>query len=470
MGAIHDGATTTVEGPIAAEGEATPDVELALALIWSDSDPGRIGELLIPRAEACWFGRDPGDVDEPWLRLVRQRPRANERAEPILNPFLSRRHLRIERVDEETFSVECAGRRKLEVNDRTFDRLIVRRGDVFEIEELYAFVCVERPSRLDAAPHVQAFGQPDDDGIVGESPIAWQLRRHVAFVAQRNAHVLITGPSGTGKELVARAIHRQSARHRRPLVARNAATLPGTLIDAELFGNCANYPNPGMPERPGLIGQADGSSLFLDEICELPTELQAHLLRVLDGGDYQRLGEARSRRADLRFMAATNRAPSELKHDLAARMTLRIDVPGLNERVEDIPLIARHVVLRICSKDPQLGERYLRNWDGQRGEPRLSAQLMQALVRHDYTTHVRELEALLWRSIESSSGRTLELTSDVRTQIRERAPARGPAEITADDLRASLQRNDGVLERVWRDLRLPNRHALRRLMRKHGEA
>src|SRR5262249_49824490 len=156
--------------------------------------------------------------------------------------------------------------------------------------------------------------------------------------AARAGHVLLVGPSGCGKELAAQAIHARSTRASRKLVSRNAATLPPGLIDAELFGNVANYPNAGMAERPGLIGEADGSTLFLDEIGELPETLQAHLLRVLDeGGEYQRLGDARRRKSDLRLVAATNRSIDELKPDLAARLPLRVALHGLDERPEDIP-------------------------------------------------------------------------------------------------------------------------------------
>src|SRR5690348_15490748 len=133
-------------------------------------------------------------------------------------------------------------------------------------------------------------------------------------MARRPGHVLLTGASGTGKELAARAIHALSKRSGQRLVARNAATLPESLIDAELFGNAKNYPNPGMAERAGLVGQADGSTLFLDEIAELPSSSQAHLLRVLDDGEYHRLGDGLARRSDFRLVAATNRDVSSLKH------------------------------------------------------------------------------------------------------------------------------------------------------------
>src|SRR5262249_14365097 len=173
-------------------------------------------------------------------------------------------------------------------------------------------------------------------------------------------NVLIHGPSGTGKELAARAVHALSRRAKRPLVARNAATLPPGLVDAELFGNVKNYPNPGTPERPGLIAQADGGTLFLDEIGELPWDLQAHLLRVLDaGGESHRLGEATARRASIRLVAATNRAPGELKHDLLARLTLRLVMPELAARPEDIPLLVRHLLRRAAEQSPDIGRRFL---------------------------------------------------------------------------------------------------------------
>src|SRR5262249_52388775 len=154
---------------------------------------------------------------------------------------------------------------------------------------------------------------------------AWELRREIALLGSSEEHVLILGESGSGKELVARALHASSRRSTKPLIARNAATFPAGLVDAELFGTAANYPNTGSPERPGLFGQARGSTLFLDEIGELPQDLQAHLLRVLDGaGEYQRLGESRSRTADVRLIGATNRSIDALKIDFAARFKLRL--------------------------------------------------------------------------------------------------------------------------------------------------
>jgi DNA-binding NtrC family response regulator len=284
---------------------------------------------------------------------------------------------------------------------------------------------------------------------------------------------LITGPSGCGKELAARAVHDGSARRAKKLVSRNAATLPPGLVDAELFGNIADYAHAGLPERPGLVGEADGGTLFLDEIGELSAEVSTHLLRLLAGGDYQRLGDAKKRTADVRVVGATNRDVGELRPDVVARFPLRVDLPGLERRLSDVPLLARHLLMRAAADDVALAERYFVA-RGRERHPRVSAALVRALLTRRYSTHVREIEAILWRCIEASDGDVIELapeplpgTSAARADVDANANAK-PREITADDVRASLARHGGVQAKVWKDLGLANRFALRRLMKSFG--
>jgi DNA-binding NtrC family response regulator len=131
---------------------------------------------------------------------------------------------------------------------------------------------------------LHAYGGPDAHGIVGESPAAWDLREQLARAAATDDYVLIQGESGTGKELAAAVLHKGSKRAKGPFVAHNASNFTLSLLDSELYGNSANYPNPGMPARQGLFGSADRGTLFLDEVGECPLEVQAHLLRVLDAG------------------------------------------------------------------------------------------------------------------------------------------------------------------------------------------
>jgi two-component system nitrogen regulation response regulator GlnG/two-component system response regulator HydG len=281
--------------------------------------------------------------------------------------------------------------------------------------------------------------------------------------------VLLLGESGAGKELAARAIHGLSRRSAALMVSRNAATFPPGIIDAELFGNVKDYPNPGMEARPGLIGEADGSTLFLDEIAELPSQLQAHLLRVLDaGGEYQRLGDAKMRRADLRIVAATNRDPTDIKEDLLARLTLRVTVPGLGDRCEDIPLLVRHVLGVAAAENPKIGERFFADRDGGRGEARIDPELIEMLLRHRHSHHVRELEGLLWQAISQSEGSYIALTDGVREQfVMEQPTVESEEELTAERIRGCLERHYGKVSRAWRELGLKSRYALYRLMKKH---
>ncbi len=453
-----------------------PREHLALAVIGWPAAPDRVGELLLaPAPSGTWiFGRGAGPASAPRVLLSRQRPGATAPAEPATGERLSREQLALT-WDGDALLVRGLGQRALLAEGRPVVEAEVRPGLVLEVDRELLLLGVRRPPTLPALSDRAAhpFGGPDADGIVGESPAAWELRRRLDFVARRREHALITGPSGAGKELVAAALHRRSPFAQGPWVSRNAATIPESLVDAELFGNCRGYPNPGMPDREGLVGAAHGGTLFLDEFAELPPQVQAHLLRVLDAGEYQRLGETTTRRARFRLLAATNRPESALKHDVLARLTLRVPVPGLEARREDIPLLVRHLLGAIAATEPDLRRRFF-----QGEEPRLSLGLIGQLVRWPYTAHARELRALLWRALSESPGDTLEPLPEPPAP----APAQDPddppelepwvgrpaAEIPASVLQAALDQHGGVQEKVWRALGLESRYQLKRLIRRHG--
>ena len=167
--------------------------------------------------------------------------------------------------------------------------------------------------------------------------------------------------------------------------------------------------------------------------------MQSHLLRVLDeGGDYQRLGDSRRRRADVRLFAATNRPLAALGHDLGARLPLRLEMPGLNERREDVPLLVRHLLRRRAQRDLAIALRFFAPADAG-GEPRVGPELLRALVTHRYRAHVRELEALLWRSSRTSRGGSLELTDAVRAEVD--VPQAESTDVSADRIREALARH-----------------------------
>jgi DNA-binding NtrC family response regulator len=327
------------------------------------------------------------------------------------------------------------------------------------------------------------FGEPDCHDIVGESPAIWSLRKRLAVIARREGHVLLRGQSGSGKELAAQAIHARSDRASKPLLARNAATIPDSLFDAELFGNLRDYPNRGTPERPGLVGHAAESTLFLDEVGELPAAQQAHLLRALDRGEYHRLGESTARVSNFRLVAATNRPDSSLKSDFFARFAFVVDVPDLQERREDVPLLVRSFLRSLAAKDPDLVQRFE---TAPGGEPRVSLALVLQLLTRDHPGNVRGLQALLLQSLVESAGPVLEPVRDpwpnagqlLPGVVREPATADetsstdslpdDPKALTAVQLQAVLDRNNGMIEAAWRALGLKNRFVLNRLIAKHG--
>jgi two-component system nitrogen regulation response regulator GlnG/two-component system response regulator HydG len=442
----------------------------ALVLAWSRDEPWRIGQaLIVPPASAqrvLVWGRGTDDGDRLG-RIFLQEHRVWRTAQttPLASASISRRQLEIRASGEQGIAVRNIGRCPLLRNGTPISEADFRAGDTLQLGKQLLFIVVRRPATFAGGcpgyPDFE-FGEPDPHGIVGESAATWKLRGQIGFLAPQDGHLLISGPSGAGKELVAQAVHSLSQRSHRKMVARNAATLPETLIDAELFGNCKNYPNPGMADRAGLIGEASGSTFFLDEIAELPQGCQAHLLRVLDRGEYQRLGEATCRHADLRLIAATNRDTSRLKSDFLARLRLRIVVADLNARKEDVPLLVRHILRREKAGDH---------------ERSLPLATIRALLERRYELNVRELELIVQNQMAPYN-----LRSNDEREFRappepcETSSADGSGlslgkerdgDLTAEKIQRCLDENNGVLELTWRALGLSNRFALLRLVKKY---
>jgi len=467
--------TTLDPDSLRARATGRPATRPALVIIHSREEPHRVGEVLLAphasKAEPRIIGRGAARDDDPHPRggWLRQRPGDNRPTPPLAASAISRVQLVVE-PHPEGLRLRNLGRRELRIDGAPTDDGVAREGSVIGLEDELGLLLGSRPVALPtprAWPAEQTFdfGAADPFGIVGESPAAWALRDELAFAAARPLHVLLHGPTGTGKELAARAIHALAATDG-PLVARNAATIPESLVDAELFGNLRDYPNPGMPAREGLVGAADGSTLFLDEIGELPDALQAHLLRVLDRGEYQRLGEDTTRTSRFRLLGATNRPLERIKHDLLARLTLRVQLPALHERPEDIPLLADHLVREAAHDDEALGAQLV---DPALGRARIAPTLIEALVRHRYSHGVRELVSILWRCIAKSPGEWITPPADVLAELAREAPAAvEPDALSPDEVRAALEEHDWVVSRAWRGLGLKSRHVLNRLIKKHG--
>lgn len=465
---MKDEKTISIVGAALASADRAPTESTGLVIAWCADEPERVGEvaLFAERGALQTLGRGEGD-GEARVRFSRQRPSRLAPTEPLAGLSLSRRQLTV-KPSGGKLEVERVGRCALLVNGLPTDKAVIVPGDTVLLRGQLLLFCLKRVPSIPRSVYFTeksygAFGEPDGIGILGEAPGVWQMRERIAFAAKTGKHVLFHGESGTGKELAARAVHDLSARAGKPFVSRNAATLPSGLIDAELFGNAKNYPNPGMPERGGLIGQADTGTLFLDEIAEIPLEQQAHLLRVLDAdGEYQRLGEATSRRSEFVLVAATNRDLGTLKHDFAARFTLRTELPPLDARREDIPMLVRHLLLLGAKKSPIIGERFLREGAGGRLDPRVDPALIEELLGRSYETHLRELDALLWRAMAGSPGDTVLFTDELRKESHERST--GP---DAEQIRVALK-SAGSVQNAARALGMKSRYALYRMMKKHG--
>jgi DNA-binding NtrC family response regulator len=238
--------------------------------------------------------------------------------------------------------------------------------------------------------------------MVGKSAALSQVRTLVAQVSPTNATVLITGESGTGKELVAAEVHRQSGRAERNFVSVNCAAIPENLFESEFFGHRRGAFTSATSDRVGRFAEAEGGTVTLDEIGTLKPEMQAKLLRVLETGEYQVLGESRTRIADVRVIAITNEdlaarvREGAFRKDLYFRLNVfPIDVPPLRRRKEDIPLLAEHFFARTREKLP-----------GEPGLARaLSHEVCEVLCGYDWPGNVRELRNVMERaSILSRNG------------------------------------------------------------------
>lgn len=229
--------------------------------------------------------------------------------------------------------------------------------------------------------------------IIGRSPKMNALFQEIAAVADTSATVLLEGPTGVGKELIANALHQRSRRSKSPFIRVNCAAIPESLLESELFGHERGAFTGAIRQHLGKFEQSDGGTLLLDEIGELPLHTQVKLLRVLQNGELQRVGGSATVRVDVRLIAATNRqldvevAQGRFREDLYYRLNVvRIRVPALAERREDIPLLVTHF----------LNDYARRNG---RAAPRLHARVLDQLVRYDWPGNVRQLEHTIERAV-----------------------------------------------------------------------
>lgn len=264
-----------------------------------------------------------------------------------------------------------------------------------EIQDLKRRLELENAYLKEEILEARAYGD-----IIGSSPALANIIRQIEMAAPTDANILISGESGTGKELVAREIHKRSARKEKPIVKVNCASIPRELYESEFFGHVKGSFTGAVRDRAGRFELADGGTLFLDEVGEIPLDLQSKLLRVLQEGTYERIGDEKTRKVDVRIVAATNRDLKKsmeggtFREDLYYRLNVfPIEVPPLRQRKEDVPLLAKQFLDMAFKKMNHPAPRFAK------------AHAMQ-LQSYDWPGNVRELQNVLERSaILSGSGK-----------------------------------------------------------------
>jgi formate hydrogenlyase transcriptional activator len=282
-----------------------------------------------------------------------------------------------------------------------------------------------------------------EEEIVGQSPAFQHILNQVRIVAKTDSMTLIQGETGTGKEVIARAIHSQSLRSQGPFVKLNCAAIPGPLLESELFGHERGAFTGACAQTKGRFQQADRGTLFLDEIGDLPLELQPKLLRALQEQEFERLGSSQTIRVNVRVVAATNQdlaalvASKQFRADLYYRLNvIPISLPSLRERVQDIPSLVEHFVAKFSA-------RMNKPIDA------IPVEVMNVLQAHDWPGNIRELQNFIERAVVLSPGSVLRLPPmDLKLMTKQSpsaAASRTLAEAEREHILDVLKQTDGLI-------------------------
>ena len=304
------------------------------------------------------------------------------------------------------------------------------------------------------------------EGLIGDSPAMHKVKDVIRRAAGAPGTVLITGETGTGKELAARAIHAQSARSSRTFVALNCAAVAESLLETELFGHARGAFTGAAGARQGLIEHATGGTLFLDEIGSMSRPLQAKLLRALESGEVRRIGENESRTVDVRFVAATNVDlkgavdAGDFRDDLYYRLDVHhVHMPALRDRIGDVPLLVEH---------------FLARYGRGTGITGCSAAALEALAGYSFPGNVRQLEHIIQRAVATGRSASIEV-GDLPEELLASTQAPPSCEGTVaaardraerDMIVATLARHRGEISAAAKELQV-SRTTMWRLMKKH---
>lgn len=337
------------------------------------------------------------------------------------------------RVQERTAELQASNQALRESEEKA-------RKACEEIEALKSQLELHNTYLQEAVVEAKAFGN-----LVGQSAALKHIVSQIDRVAPTEASVLVLGETGTGKELVAHEIHQRSARRAGPLVRVNCASVPRELFESEFFGHARGAFTGALKDRAGRFETAEGGTLFLDEVGEIPLDIQNKLLRVLQEKRYERVGEDRTRRANVRVVAATNRdlkkeaAAGRFREDLFYRLNVfPIQVPPLRERLDDIPLLAKYFV-DLSAKDLKCAQ------------PRLTQAAVAKLQNYEWPGNIRELRNVIERAVILAGGGALDFDLPVMGQSTPVTPSSAQPGATPASGDQPKYLTEAELQRLERD-------------------
>ncbi len=320
---------------------------------------------------------------------------------------ISRHHCRFEWKEGKLWMTDQS-RNGTRVNGRKITSSLIGKGDLVKIgpwKIVYQEDSSEKKTPKETTLHKPSRSVPSFHGMIGQSPLMQKVFEEIEKVAPTEAAVVILGETGTGKELVAQAFHRLSLRKEAPFIPLNCSAISPHLIESELFGHERGAFTGAIGRHPGAFEQAEGGTIFLDEIGELPLEMQPKLLRVLEEGRFRRVGGIQEIHINVRVIAATHRnleafvQEGKFREDLFFRLyTVPIFLPSLRERSSDIPFLAEYFLRRV--QPPEEGKTF-------------SPEAIQRLVSHPWKGNVRELKNVITRSLLLAPGDLIQ-AEDIR--------------------------------------------------------
>jgi formate hydrogenlyase transcriptional activator len=425
---LHDGATNsmrlhlleTAEPASVHPGKLTPVDESPSGLVWQTQQPLCIADLM---------------QENRWPRLQEEVFRPHGLASCCFLPLTTAR----KRLG--ALGIASKQPAVYEMADVDFLQLVGNQVAV-AVENALAFQCIEKLKEKLTQEKVyleeEIRTEQNFDEIVGDGAALRRVLKQVETVAPTDSTVLIRGETGTGKELIARALHNLSPRRERTFVKLNCAAIPTGLLESELFGHEKGAFTGAITQKVGRFELAHQGTLFLDEVGDIPPELQPKLLRVLQEQEFERLGSTRTVRVDVRLVAATNgdleqmAANGRFRNDLYYRLNVfPVMLPPLRERREDIPLLVRHFAQKVARR---MGRRI----------ETIPTEAMDGLVRYPWPGNIRELENVIERAVILSPG------PELRINVGDLKPATAPAEAPAG---AAITLNDAEREHILRALR-----------------